>query len=311
MSSDDLIYYWREKSPLVADSLDAIVGPRATRLQELQVVSSKTGLPSLDMHMGGGLPSGIVEVFGPESSGKTLLTGHFMAEAQRLGRMTFWCVTEKPDTAYMQSIGVDLEKLIAIWGPDPEAIVDIVSTCLSIEEGALLVLDSSNALYGVDDDWRDWMESMTSLMDTVEARMLPGCCLVVTSQVRRRRSFDRRTFLSSTESASRSFVDRFDARLELSRESVTENTFDLIVHIVSNKLAPPGQFLDFEAVQKGGPICVGRDLLKLGLKTGVIENRGPHYYLDDSRIGLGQEEAAATLKDPKLFQEVIDRITER
>lgn len=311
MSSDDLIYYWREKSPLVADDIDSLVGAGATKLRDLKVVSSKTGLPSLDAHLGGGLPSGVVEVFGPESSGKTLLTGHFIAEAQRLGRMVFWCVTEKPDTAYMQNIGVDLEKLVAIWGPDPGAVADIIATCLSIEEGALLVLDSSSALYGVGDNWDDWVESMTYLMDVVDERMLPGCCLVVTSQVRRRRSFDRRTFLSSTESASRRFVDRFDARLELSRESVTEDTFDLIVHIVSNKLSPPGQFLDFESVKKGGPICVGRDLLKLGLKTGVLENRGPHYYLGDTRIGLGQDEAATALKDPKLFQEVIDRIAER
>jgi len=269
-------------------------------------IAARTGLPSLDVALGGGFPSGLVEIFGGMSVGKTATVASIIKQAQRDRMEVAYAPTETQEGPYLERCGVDLSNLAVITGREPDALQECCLDFLQTGSRRMLVLDSLNAVRPYDQGHFDWnMWAYSFLMDMKE--LLPfGSVLVVTGQVRSRWSPDGR-ISGGEESASRSVTDLFDVRLELVRGGIGEEAYDLVVNVVANTNRQPGVFVELE-VEKGYGLDREADVLRVGVALGLIERSGRFFYVDGRAVAGSTDEMKKKLRmDPGMMKYIVDK----
>jgi RecA/RadA recombinase len=274
-------------------------------------VATQTGIFSFDLSSGGGLPPGLIEIYGPKSVGKTALLGQILSFAQRTGMSTALVAAEYFDEPYFRGLGVDTTALPLIRSGS-EDVEDLMLDFVRTQRRGILAIDSVTAVRLEDEQPGEWNEFMLSLLSRMRSLLSVESCVVMTSQIRVKRSADpRRYFGGVVDSASRRLADLFSMRLELSRSEVTDKTYRLAINIVSNTLGPPATIVEVPA-KKGSGVDLTLDLVRVAQKTQVIERRGPKYYFGSFYLGIGEQGAAVTLRyDSDLQLELIGQLLER
>jgi len=268
-------------------------------------IATQFGIVSLDLCLGGGVPSGITEIYGEESVGKTGLIGHLIARSQQLGLWVMLCSGEFLDIPYFIRLGVDVGNLVVASG-DLESIRDLVGRFLSRSPGRIAIVDSLSALQPTREDPGAWNEAVYEFL---QMKVANQSALVVVNQVRAKRSVDPdKKLTSGTESSARWVHDLYDARIELSRRDVHEESYTMVANVVANSQARPAVWVELPAV-KGAGVDVRLDRLRAAVRAGIIRQKGPRFYLGFKHIGLGEEEAALQLEaDDEVHGMVMDRL---
>src|SRR4029078_10612487 len=286
---------------------------------DIDVIS--TGSLGLDIALGiGGLPRGrVVEIYGPESSGKTTLALHVIAEAQKRGGICgFIDAAHALDTVYARKLGVDLENLLISQPDTGEQALEITDTL--VRSGALdvLVIDSVAAttpkaeLEGEMGEMQ--MGSQARLMSQA-LRKLTGsisksrCMVIFINQIRMKIG----VMFGSPETTSGGNALKFYAsvRLDIRRIGAIKEREEVVgnqtrVKVVKNKVAPPFKQIEFD-IMYGAGISTRGELFDLGVKAGIVEKSGSWFSFDSERIGQGRENAKAYLKDNPQTAERIER----
>ncbi len=282
-----------------------------------------TGSLSLDIALGvGGVPRGrIVEVYGPEGSGKTTLTTSIIAGAQRTGGIAAFVDAEHAfDVAYAEKIGVNLDNLLISQPDTGEQALEI--TEMLIRSGAIdvIVVDSVAALVPaaeLNGDMGDSHIGLQARLMSQALRKLTGAvaksrtCLIFTNQIRMKIG----VLFGSPETTSGGNALKFytSVRMDIRRigaikegETITGNRTK--VKIVKNKVAPPFRIAEFDIIYGEG-ISYEGDLLDLGANSEVINKSGTWYSYGDERLGQGKEAARKFLKEnPKLAAEIDGKV---
>jgi recombination protein RecA len=258
-------------------------------------ISFPTGVISLDVALGGGLLSGATEIFGAESSGKTTLLIEMIRSAQAYGHETALCPSEFLDLVYFRNLGVDLSKLIVIRGRGDDVLAEAGRFLLSKGKRALFI-DSATGLRPRDDQFGAWRHMLGSWISAVQPRISVDSALVMTNQVRVKRSIHpSKMFAGGVDSTAQKIARMFDTRISLSRDEVTDTRYNLVIDIVSNVLRTPAKLLMVPVV-KGRGIDVWRDIVKVASAVGVLELSGSWYSYGGDSICQGEETMARLLE---------------
>jgi len=295
-----------------ADRMRA-AGLFGARREVEEAIAIRTGSPRLDHGLGGGLMSGITEIFGPESSGKTALAGFILAMAQRQGKECALALTEDLDVDYWKDMGVDMEKTALVQAEEIGSLTQVAEDFIKGND-RVMVIDSITALRSkkwrtVLEDFERWIGPVNDLVQFTQSNMPTSSCLVITSQVRHRRSIDpRKMFADGYDSASRSISDAFVVRLELSKTDVHDTEYRLVVNIVSNVLSSPGRYVVLP-MHKGMGVMHVQDLVSFAEECGVITKSGSWYVLPGGSRYQGLAAATLALKADKVTQqELLDSL---
>jgi recombination protein RecA len=277
--------------------------------QEVSVIP--TGSLSLDMAIGiGGVPRGrSVEIYGPESSGKTTLTLHIIAEAQKKkGLAAFIDAEHALDPSYAGKLGVDIDNLLISQPDYGEQALEI--TDMLVKSGAIdvIVIDSVAALVPkaeIEGEMGDAFVGLQARLMSQAMRKLTGTinrsktCVIFTNQIREKIGvmFGNPT----TTPGGRALKFYSSVRLEIRRVSSIMNGTDIVgnrthVKVVKNKLAPPFRTCEFDIIFNEGISRLG-DVLDIGVKTGLVSKSGSWYSYKDERIGQGRDNCVQFLKD--------------
>ena len=289
----------------------------------LEIEATSTGSLGLDIALGiGGLPKGrIVEIYGPESSGKTTLTLHVVAEEQKKGGVCAFVDAEHAlDPQYAKKLGVNLDELLISQPDTGEQALEIVDTLVRSGAVSLVVVDSVAALTPKSELEGEMGDSnvgvharlMSQAMRKLTASISRSNCMVIfINQIRMKIG----VMFGSPETTTGGNALKFYASVRLDirrigaikdREEVVGNTTR--VKVVKNKVAPPFKQVEFD-IMYGEGISKTGELIDLGVKAGVIEKSGAWYSYGDERIGQGRENAKQFLKDnPAVAHAVEDRI---
>jgi recombination protein RecA len=273
--------------------IDGLMAPRDVVLER----STRTGILSLDLSLGGSFPAGIVEIYGGASTGKTSLLYRILAQAQRDGYQTVLCPTEYLDTPYMEKVGADPGKVLLLTADCAEHAF-VAGLELLQRDNVVLAFDSVTALRPKFDDRNHWLQLVSLFLDDVSGCLGRESCLVIVNQVRMHRSVDpSRFFADQTDSAARKITNRISTRLELSRSAISDDHFTMGVNIVANTLARPCRVQELPFTKGHG---VNRELDYL--RRWMLPIPGGWYQLDGQNIH-GEEAAAAHLReDPEDFE---------
>jgi recombination protein RecA len=281
---------------------------KAGRAMDIETVS--TGSLGLDIALGiGGLPRGrVVEIYGPESSGKTTLALHCLAEAQKKGGICAFIDAEHAlDPVYARKLGVNVDDLLISQPDAGEQALEIADTLVRSGAVDVLVIDSVAALVP-----RAELEGeMGDNQPGLQARLMSQALRKLTASINR--SHTMVIFINqirmkigvmygSPETTSGGHALKFYAsvRLDIRRVGVIKERDEVVgnqtrVKVVKNKLAPPFKQVEFDIMYGEGVSKVG-ELIDLGVKAGVIEKSGAWFSYDSQRIGQGRENAKAFLK---------------
>ena len=290
-------------------------------IEDIQVVS--TGSLGLDIALGvGGLPRGrVIEIYGPESSGKTTLTLQVIAEMQKLGGTCAFVDAEHAlDIQYAQKLGVHVPDLLISQPDTGEQALEIVDTLVRSGAVSLVVVDSVAALTPkseIEGDMGDMqMGSQARLMSQAMRKLTASigrsnCMVIFINQIRMKIG----VMFGSPETTTGGNALKFYASVRLDirrigsvkdREEVVGNTTR--VKVVKNKVAPPFREVEFDIIYGEGISKTG-ELIDLGVKAGILNKSGSWYSYGDERIGQGRENAKLFLKqNPGIATEVEDRI---
>jgi recombination protein RecA len=276
---------------------------------EIEAIS--TGSLGLDIALGiGGLPKGrVVEIYGPESSGKTTLTLHVVAEAQKLGGICAFVDAEHAlDPLYARKLGVNLDELLISQPDTGEQALEIVDTLVRSGAVGVVVVDSVAALTPKSELEGDMGDSsvgvharlMSQAMRKLTSSISRSNCMVIfINQIRMKIG----VMFGSPETTTGGNALKFYASVRLDirrigsikdRDEVVGNTTR--VKVVKNKVAPPFKQVEFD-IMYGEGISKTGELLDLGVKAGVVEKSGAWYSYGDERIGQGRENAKQFLKE--------------
>lgn len=300
----ELSSYLGRKGVDVESHVDRIMGGMPPSSHVKRDISTQFGITSLDLGLGGGLPSGHVEIYGEESSGKTALSAHVLARSQQLGLVTLLCTTEFLDKRYLSRMDVDMGKLGVIRG-DIDNVREVLTDFLS-KTGRIAVIDSLSALRPVYEGPGSWNESVYRLLSVPVAQ---GSLLLVTNQVRNARSAMGSSGLSNkTESAARWVHDMYSARLAVSREEVHEASYTMVIDVKVNRMARPSALIRLPA-DKGRGVDISVDRIRAGVSTGVIEKRGAWFFYRGIQLGQGERAAAETAASPELSARIGEDFT--
>ncbi|WP_425483588.1 recombinase RecA [Halovulum dunhuangense] len=289
----------------------------------MEIEATSTGSLGLDIALGiGGLPKGrIVEVYGPESSGKTTLALHVIAEEQKKGGVCAFVDAEHAlDPQYARKLGVDLNELLISQPDAGEQALEITETLVRSGAVSVVVVDSVAALTPkseLEGDMGDHQVGAQARLMSQAMRKLTGaisrsnCMVIFINQIRMKIG----VMFGSPETTSGGNALKFYAsvRLDIRRISSIKDRDETVgnqtrVKVVKNKVAPPFKQVEFDIMYGEGISKVG-ELVDLGVKAGVVEKSGSWYSFGDQRIGQGRENAKTFLKEnPDISLIIEDKI---
>jgi len=290
---------------------------------EVPVISS--GCLSLDIALGvGGIPRGrIIEIFGPESSGKTTLALHIIAEAQKLGGLAAFVDAEHAlDIAYARKLGVGVEDLLVSQPDYGEQALEIAEVLVRSNAIDVIVIDSVAALVPkaeIEGEMGDPHVGLQARLMSQALRKLVSAisksktCVIFTNQIRMKIG----VMYGSPETTTGGNALKFYAtmRLDIRRIGPIKEGQDIIgnrtrVKVVKNKIAPPFREVEFDIIYGRGIAREG-DILDLGVEANFIEKSGTWYSYNGERLGQGRENAKSFLRDhPELISDLQLKISQ-
>jgi recombination protein RecA len=287
----------------------------------VEIDTVPTGSLGLDIALGvGGLPRGrVVEIYGPESSGKTTLTLHVIAEAQKKGGVCAFIDAEHAlDTIYARKLGINLEDLLISQPDTGEQALEITDTLVRSGAVDVLVIDSVAALTPRAEIEGEMGDSQPGL----QARLMSQALRKLTASISRSQTtvifinqirMKIGVMYGSPETTTGGNALKFYASVRLDirrigsikdRDEVTGN--QTRVKVVKNKVAPPFKQVEFDIMYGEGISKVG-ELIDLGVRAGVVEKSGAWFSYDSQRLGQGRENAKNFLKANPQFAERIEQ----
>ena len=287
--------------------------------EAMEIEAVSTGSLGLDIALGiGGLPRGrVIEIYGPESSGKTTLALHAIAEAQKMGGTAAFVDAEHAlDPAYAKKLGVDIDELIVSQPDTGEQALEITDTLVRSNAIDVLVIDSVAALVPraeIEGEMGDSHVGLQARLMSQALRKLTGsisrsrCMVIFINQVRMKIG----VMYGNPETTSGGNALKFYAsvRLDIRRTGQIKDRDEVVgnttrVKVVKNKVAPPFKQVEFDIMYGQGISKVG-EILDLGVKAGLVEKSGAWFSYDSVRIGQGRENAKQYLMDNP---EICDRL---
>ncbi|AVO39864.1 recombinase RecA [Pukyongiella litopenaei] len=288
-----------------------------------EIAASSTGSLGLDIALGiGGLPMGrIVEIYGPESSGKTTLTLHCIAEQQKRGGVCAFVDAEHAlDPQYARKLGVDLDELLISQPDTGEQALEITDTLVRSGAVNMVVVDSVAALTPkseLEGDMGDSSVGVHARLMSQAMRKLTGsisrsnCMVIFINQIRMKIG----VMFGSPETTTGGNALKFysSVRLDIRRIGAIKDRDEVVgnatrVKVVKNKVAPPFKQVEFDIMYGEGISKMG-ELLDLGVKAGVVEKSGSWFSYGDERIGQGRENAKSYLREhARVALEIEDKI---
>lgn len=313
---------------LTIDKLEKTYGKGTVmKLSDERVVdipAVPTGSLGLDIALGiGGVPRGrIVEIYGPESSGKTTLTMHCIAEAQKQGGIAAFIDAEHAfDKTYAEKLGIDTENLLISQPDNGEQALEIAEHLIRSGAIDILVIDSVAALVPKGEIEGDMGDSKMGLQARLMSQALrkltgainkTGCCCIFINQLREKIG----VMFGNPETTTGGNALKFYAsvRLDIRRVGQIKESADNItgnrtrVKVVKNKLAPPFKVVEFDIMYGEGISKVG-EIIDLGVELGVINKAGSWFSYEGTKLGQGREAVKELLLDnPELMEELDKKI---
>ncbi len=293
--------------------------------QEINIEAISTGSVGLDVALGiGGIPKGrIIEIFGPESSGKTTLTLHAIAEAQKQGGTCAFVDAEHAlDPVYAKKLGVNIDELIISQPDTGEQALEITDTLVRSGAVDLLVIDSVAALVPkaeIDGEMGDSHMGLQARLMSQALRKLTAstsrtnCTIIFINQIRMKIG----VMFGSPETTTGGNALKFYAsvRLDIRRIGSIKDKEEVIgsqtrVKVVKNKVSPPFKTVEFD-IMYGGGISKDGELIDLGVKYDLVEKSGAWFSYGEQRIGQGREKAKQYMKDnPEIALELENKLKE-
>jgi recombination protein RecA len=286
------------------------------------VECTPTGALSLDLALGGGIPRGrVIEIYGPESSGKTTLSLHAIAEVQKTGGTAAFIDAEHAlDPAYAKRIGVDIENLLLSQPDNGEQALEIVETLVRSNAVDLIVVDSVAALVPraeIEGEMGDSHMGLQARLMSQALRKLTGvisrskASVIFINQIRMKIG----VMFGNPETTTGGNALKFysSVRVDIRRIGQIKQGEEVIgnrtrVKVVKNKIAPPFRQAEFDIMYNKG-ISISGDVLDLAADRDIIEKAGAWYALNGTKIGQGREAAKAYLEEnPKILAEVTKQI---
>jgi len=286
------------------------------------IEATSTGSLGLDIALGiGGLPKGrVIEIYGPESSGKTTLTLHAIAEEQKKGGVCAFVDAEHAlDPGYARKLGVDLDELLISQPDAGEQALEITDTLVRSGAISVVVVDSVAALTPkaeLEGDMGDHQVGaqarLSQAMRKLTGSISPSNCMVIfINQIRMKIG----VMFGSPETTSGGNALKFysSVRLDIRRIGAIKDRDEVVgnqtrVKVIKNKVAPPFRQVEFD-IMYGEGISKRGELIDLGVKAGVVDKSGSWFSYGDQRIGQGRENAKTFLKDnPEIADEIEHKI---
>ncbi|WP_102223333.1 recombinase RecA [Acidimangrovimonas sediminis] len=288
-----------------------------------EIEATSTGSLGLDIALGiGGLPKGrIIEIYGPESSGKTTLTLHCVAEEQKKGGVCAFVDAEHAlDPIYARKLGVNLDELLISQPDTGEQALEIVDTLVRSGAVSMVVVDSVAALTPKaeleGDMGEHQMGAQARLMSQAMRKLTASigrsnCMVIFINQIRMKIG----VMFGNPETTTGGNALKFYAsvRLDIRRTGAIKDRDEVIgnstrVKVVKNKVAPPFREVEFDIMYGEGISKMG-EVLDLGVKAGVVDKSGAWYSYGDERIGQGRENAKNFLRsNPAIASDIEDKI---
>jgi recombination protein RecA len=289
--------------------------------EAIEIETISTGSLGLDIALGiGGLPRGrVVEIYGPESSGKTTLALHAVASAQKAGGVAAFIDAEHAlDPIYARKLGVDIDNLIVSQPDTGEQALEITDTLVRSNAVDILIVDSVAALVPraeIEGEMGDSHVGLQARLMSQSLRKLTGSIskskgmVIFINQIRMKIG----VMYGSPETTTGGNALKFysSVRLDIRRIGAIKEREEVIgnqtrVKVVKNKLAPPFRQVEFD-IMYGEGISKTGELLDLGVKSGVVEKSGAWFSYDSQRMGQGRENARQFLKDNPEIANTIEK----
>ncbi len=287
--------------------------------KSMEIDAVSTGSLGLDIALGiGGLPRGrVVEIYGPESSGKTTLALHCVAEAQKRGGICAFVDAEHAlDPVYARKLGVNLDDLLISQPDHGEQALEIADTLVRSGAVDVLIVDSVAALVPRAELEGEMGESLPGLQARLMSQALrkltasinkSNTMVIFINQIRMKIG----VMYGSPETTTGGNALKFYAsvRLDIRRTGAIKERDEVIgnqtrVKVVKNKLAPPFKQVEFDIMYGEGVSKTG-EILDLGVKAGIVEKSGAWFSYDSQRLGQGRENAKAFLRsNPDMMQKI-------
>ena len=287
------------------------------------ITASSTGSLGLDIALGiGGLPMGrIVEIYGPESSGKTTLTLHCVAEQQKAGGICAFVDAEHAlDPQYAKKLGVNIDELLISQPDTGEQALEITDTLVRSGAVNMVIVDSVAALTPkseLEGEMGDSSVGVQARLMSKAMRKLTGsisksnCMVIFINQIRMKIG----VMFGSPETTTGGNALKFysSVRLDIRRIGSIKDRDEIVgnqtkVKIVKNKVAPPFKQVEFEIMYGEGISKMG-ELLDMGVANGIVDKSGSWFSYGDERIGQGRINAKAYLRDnPEMAHDIEDKI---
>ena len=291
--------------------------------QVMDIEAVSTGSIGLDIALGiGGLPKGrIIEIYGPESSGKTTLALHVVAEEQRKGGICAFVDAEHAlDPTYARKLGVDVDEMLISQPDAGEQALEITDTLVRSGAVSVVVVDSVAALTPrseLEGDMGDSSVGVQARLMSQAMRKLTGsisrskCMVIFINQIRMKIG----VMFGSPETTTGGNALKFysSVRLDIRRIGAIKDRDEVVgnttrVKVVKNKVAPPFKQVEFD-IMYGEGISKTGELIDLGVKAGGVEKSGSWFSYGDQRIGQGRENAKTFLREnPDVAHEIEDKI---
>ncbi|MBI2007855.1 recombinase RecA [Candidatus Saccharibacteria bacterium] len=285
---------------------------------KIHIETIPTGSLSLDIALGGGLPKGrVIEIYGPEASGKTTVCLHAVAEVQKSGGTAAYIDAEHAlDPGYAKRLGVDIDKLLISQPDSGEQALEVVETLVRSNAVDIIVVDSVAALVPqaeIEGDMGDAVMGMQARLMSQALRKLTGvisrtkCTVMFVNQLRMKIGVMFGNPETTTGGQALKFYS--SVRMDIRRISQIKQADTVIgnhvrVKVVKNKVAPPFREAEFDIMYNEGISRQG-DLIDLAATHGVVDKAGAWYEYEGQKIAQGREAAKQFLRDnPKVFEEI-------